>query len=174
MINEPTHKLFRVKQTGPSWTWTYGSWISNYICTQCLWPLKLWVRILLRQGVLDTVLCDEVWLAAGRWFSPGTPVSSTNKTDRHDITGISLKVALITITHNPNTEWKIFIDDNRVIRTWVEDIIFTKLFMVIIWVFLKLAPQMFWADCKTFIVCYLHLSHFNQKYSLVSIPYLQG
>ena len=24
----------------------------------------------------------------GRWFSPGTPVSSSNKTDRHDITEI--------------------------------------------------------------------------------------
>jgi hypothetical protein len=33
-----------------------------------------------------------------RWFSPGTPVSSTNKTDRHDITEILLKVALNTIT----------------------------------------------------------------------------
>ena len=29
-----------------------------------------------------------------RWFSPGPPVSSTNKTDRHDITEILLKVAL--------------------------------------------------------------------------------
>jgi hypothetical protein len=27
-------------------------------------------------------------------FSPGTPVSTTNKTDRHDITEILLKVAL--------------------------------------------------------------------------------
>jgi len=34
-------------------------------------------------------------LAAGVWFSP---VSSTNKTDRHDITEILLKVALNTIT----------------------------------------------------------------------------
>jgi hypothetical protein len=34
---------------------------------------------------------------AGRWFSPGTPVSSNNETDRHDITEISLKVALNTI-----------------------------------------------------------------------------
>ena len=33
---------------------------------------------------------------AGRWFSPGTPVSSTNKTDRHDIDEILLKVALNT------------------------------------------------------------------------------
>ena len=30
--------------------------------------------------------------------SPDTTVSSTNKTDRHDITEILLKVALITIT----------------------------------------------------------------------------
>jgi predicted O-linked N-acetylglucosamine transferase (SPINDLY family) len=30
----------------------------------------------------------------GRWFSPGPPVSSINKTDRHDITEILLKVAL--------------------------------------------------------------------------------
>ena len=33
----------------------------------------------------------------GQWFSAGTPVSSTNKTDRHDITEILLKVALNTI-----------------------------------------------------------------------------
>jgi hypothetical protein len=30
----------------------------------------------------------------GQWFSPGTPVSSTNKTDPHNITEILLKVAL--------------------------------------------------------------------------------
>ena len=33
----------------------------------------------------------------GQWFSPDTPVSSTNKTDRHDITNIVLTVALSTI-----------------------------------------------------------------------------
>ena len=36
--------------------------------------------------ILDhTALCDKVcqWLVAGRWFSLGTRVSSTNKTDRH-------------------------------------------------------------------------------------------
>ena len=37
----------------------------------------------------------------GQWFSPGSPVSSTNKTDRHDITEILLKVALNTINHKP-------------------------------------------------------------------------
>jgi hypothetical protein len=49
--------------------------------------------------VLDIILCDKVYhqLAAGQWFSPGTSVSSTKKTDRHDITEILLKVALNTI-----------------------------------------------------------------------------
>jgi hypothetical protein len=36
-------------------------------------------------------------LALGRWFSPGTPASSTTKTGRHDIAKILLKVALSTI-----------------------------------------------------------------------------
>ena len=57
------------------------------------------VRIALTQGVFDTTLCDKVclWLATGRWISPGTPVSSTNETDSHDITKVLLKVALNTI-----------------------------------------------------------------------------
>jgi hypothetical protein len=37
-------------------------------------------------------------LSTGRWFFSGTPVSSTNKTDRHDIAEILLKLALNTIT----------------------------------------------------------------------------
>ena len=85
--------------------WSYGSWIYNYLCNQCISSLKLWVWILIRRGVLDTTLCDKVcqWLAAGRWFSLGTLVSSTNKTDCHDITEILLKVVLNTIppTSNP-------------------------------------------------------------------------
>ena len=28
--------------------------------------------------------------AQGRWFSPGTPVSSTSKTDRHDIANLNM------------------------------------------------------------------------------------
>jgi hypothetical protein len=35
-------------------------------------------------------------LAHGRWFSPGTPASSTTKTGRHDLAEILLKVALNT------------------------------------------------------------------------------
>ena len=51
------------------------------------------------RGILETTLCDKVSqrFATDRWFSAGTPVSSTNKTDRHDITEILLKVELNTI-----------------------------------------------------------------------------
>ena len=35
-------------------------------------------------------------LVHGRWFSPGTPASSTTKTGRHDIAEILLKVTLNT------------------------------------------------------------------------------
>jgi hypothetical protein len=82
---------------GPSWSWSYGSWIYNYLCNQWLSPLMLWVRILIRARC--TTLCDKVcqWLVTGRWFSPGPPVPSTNKTDCRDITEILLKVVLNTI-----------------------------------------------------------------------------
>jgi hypothetical protein len=41
---------------------------------------------------------DKVYriLARDRWFSPGTPASSTTKSCRHDIAEILLKVALNT------------------------------------------------------------------------------
>ena len=50
------------------------------------------------RGVLDTTLCHKVCqsLATGWGFSPGPPVSSTKKTDHHDIDQILLKVALNT------------------------------------------------------------------------------
>ena len=37
-------------------------------------------------------IIDILLKMTGLWFSPGTPVSSTNKTDRHEITEILLKV----------------------------------------------------------------------------------
>jgi hypothetical protein len=78
-----------------SWPWSYGSWIYNYLCNQCLspvTPLTLWVRIKLRRGVLDTTLCGDL---------RGTPVSSTNKIDHNDIDEILLKMALNTIILTP-------------------------------------------------------------------------
>jgi hypothetical protein len=47
---------------------------------------------------------DKVYqlFAHGRWFSPGTPTSSTTKAGRHDIAEILLKVALNTIKQTTN------------------------------------------------------------------------
>ena len=49
--------------------------------------------------IIYAATSDTVYqlLAHGRWFSPGTPASSTTKTSRHDIGEILLKVALNTI-----------------------------------------------------------------------------
>ena len=60
------------------------------------------------RGVLETTVCDKVcrWLATGRWFSPGSLVSSTNNTDCHDITEIFLKVALNTINQTNQTYYR--------------------------------------------------------------------
>ena len=74
----------------------YGSWIYYYLCNQCLSPLMLWAQISIRARC--TTLCEVCqWITTGLWFSPSPPVSSTNETDRHDITEILLKVALNTI-----------------------------------------------------------------------------
>jgi hypothetical protein len=62
-----------------------------------------WVRARLcklqKQCIRLTAASENVYelLAHGRWFSPGTPASSTTKTGRHDIAEIFLKVALSTI-----------------------------------------------------------------------------
>jgi hypothetical protein len=65
-----------------------------------LTKMQLYILLLKRNDILYTTLCDKVcwWLATGRLFSPSTPVSSTNKTDRYDIAILVLKVALNTIT----------------------------------------------------------------------------
>ena len=69
--------------------------ISEYHHSSCELEPRYW------RVVLDTKLCHKICqlLATGRWFSPGTPDSSTNKTDRHNITEILLNVALNTINH---------------------------------------------------------------------------
>ena len=71
---------------------------------------------------------DKVYqlLAHGRWFSPGTPVSSISKTGRHDIAEILLKASLntkhqiksfrnLTIQMYPQEKFK---DTNDVIKSY--------------------------------------------------------
>jgi hypothetical protein len=53
-------------------------------------------------GALHTILYDKVcqWLETGQWFSLGPVVSSTDKTDLHEIIEILWKVVLNTMTRH--------------------------------------------------------------------------
>jgi hypothetical protein len=55
--------------------------ISAYHHWSCQFEFRSW------RVVFDTTSCDKVcqWPAQVQWFSPGPPVSPTNKTDHHDI-----------------------------------------------------------------------------------------
>jgi hypothetical protein len=85
---------------GPGWLIELDSWIT-YQLTEYI-TYTAWVRTRLsrlQKGCTRlTAISDRVYqlLAHGRWFSPGTSTSSTNKTGRHDIVEILLKVALNT------------------------------------------------------------------------------
>ena len=86
---------------GPLWSSLYGSWIYNYLCN-----LLIITKVVRSNPVYGKVysihyICQ--WLAVGLCFSPGISIFSTNNTACHDITEILLKVALNTITWNPNT-----------------------------------------------------------------------
>ena len=56
----------------------------------------------IRHGFADASNKIYQLLAHGRWFSPGTPASSTTKTGRHDLAEILQKVALNTKNQSIN------------------------------------------------------------------------
>ena len=84
---------------GPSWSWSCGSWIYNYLCNQCF-----------STNVVDSTRAQMHWIHSlsvtddKSLVFPGPTVSSTNKTERPDITEILLKVALNTTTQ-PKPSW---------------------------------------------------------------------
>ena len=62
----------------------------SYYSTSIVTNTLVWI-------VSDMFYITTPRYATGRWFSLGTPVSSTNNTDCHDVTVILLKMALNTI-----------------------------------------------------------------------------
>ena len=84
-----THRISfdLIIDNGLSWSRSYGCWIYNCPCNQFVSDLR-----------------------KGHSCFSGTPVSSTNKTDRHDITEIFLKVALYTITLTLNNRQRYMIN----------------------------------------------------------------
>jgi hypothetical protein len=84
-------------------SWLYDSWIYNYLSNRWLSPLTLWgwIPLMARYTQYNIMWFCQRLVAGLCFFSPGTPVYSINKTDRHDITKILLKVVLNTITLTP-------------------------------------------------------------------------
>ena len=91
----------------PSWSWFHGNWIYNYLCNQCILPLTLWVRIpLMARWTRYNIMCLSLSvISAGRWFSPSTPISSTNETDRHYIAEVFLNMVWKIITIILTIHW---------------------------------------------------------------------
>jgi len=75
-----------------AFTYTYPISLFHHLCC------RIESRSL--QDVLDTTVCDKVsqWFVTGQRFSPGTPVSSTNRTDCHDITEILINTITLILT----------------------------------------------------------------------------
>jgi hypothetical protein len=62
-----------------------------------LWYLQIPLNNIIRSVLASqpqVIKFTRCQVAYGRWFSPGTPASSTTKTGRHDIAEILLKAAL--------------------------------------------------------------------------------
>ena len=104
---------------GPSWSWSYGSWIYNYLCNQCLSPLKVEFESHSWRGLLDTTFCDTVcqWLATGQWFSPVTLFSSTNIPDCQDRYSWNIVESGVK-HHKPANQWLCGLDIHQELQRW--------------------------------------------------------
>ena len=86
---------------GGSMSYVVGSNNSYKLITNTAWVRAQLCK--LQKGCTRLAAAsDKVYLllAQGRWFSPGTPASSTTKTFRQNIAEILLKVALSTKIHS--------------------------------------------------------------------------
>ena len=137
----------------------------NYLSNQCLSQLLLWVRVSIRTRC--TALCDKMckWLATGRLFSPGHPVYSTNKIDRHDIAEIlfsSKRLAYHPLFIDVSVSSK---DIERICIICVNSIDFAC--------FLDFSI-VFWnrSDSETFVVCFLNLKTKQKTLSKSSLKWI--
>ena len=90
------HKFYSFSSSHENWYWQFVMNSQYMLCIP--------VYFLFNRSAYNSVSGENhrpiasQWLLTGCWFSPGTPVFSTNKTDCQDITEILLIVVLITIT----------------------------------------------------------------------------
>jgi hypothetical protein len=94
LINRYTHDLALIN------SYTHDlALINRYTYELALINRYTYELALINRYTHELVLNYVIKFAAELCFSPGTPISPTNKTDRHDVTEILVKVALNTIIH---------------------------------------------------------------------------
>ena len=96
-VLESPWKVLEFAQQKSIWTLTYAISAYHYWC--CEFESRSGQGI---QHYVIKFVCQ--WLVTGLWFSLGPLASSTNKTDRHDIIEILLKVALKTIKQQTSSK----------------------------------------------------------------------
>ena len=107
--------------------------IATGVCTARYWlPLRFYLTFIIVMLIQIGILWMLYHLAHGRWFSPGTPASSTTKTGRHNIAEILLKMAL-------NTKNKI---KSNLTGIWVY-VLFALIIGISPWVFLSIGIMIF-------------------------------
>ena len=107
----------------PKYTRIYNYWpvykSCKYIYYKICCEKKIWTKMVYNsippistKQTIQHYVCDKVchWLPTGQWFTPSTPISSTSKTDCHNITEILLKVELNTI--KPKQNQRLYLTSN--------------------------------------------------------------
>jgi hypothetical protein len=85
---------------GVSWSWLHGSWIYNYLCNQCLSPLKLWVRTSIFNNISvitwpSVLLVEETGVPEENHL-PVTSHWQTLSGVKHHYPNLTLKILLLT------------------------------------------------------------------------------
>ena len=77
------YALNSLKRRVPSWSWSYGRWIYNYLCNQCLSTLKLFVWTLFmsrstRYDIIWNSLSKTCGFLQVPWFHPPIKLITDN------------------------------------------------------------------------------------------------
>ena len=80
------YKLFLYLVLGPSWLWSYGSWIYNHLCNQYLISKVVSSNPVHGKDVLNTTLCESLSVICDRSVEISTDCTNSCKFSYHTTT----------------------------------------------------------------------------------------
>ena len=111
---QSSHSLHIIRYQGSSWSWSYASWIYNYLMQSVPITTKFVISNTAHGELYSIQHVIKLVRVLRQLVSCRYTGSTTNKTDHHDITDILLKLALNTTNQTKNKIWCLKIK----IRTW--------------------------------------------------------